>query len=57
MKEMSIGVLRKDIGFIEDGITLTNMVKKNGVEAKQEESVATKCVKKMRVFLKKHRQI
>lgn len=29
---MTLGVLRKDIGFIEKGINLTNQLKKKSVE-------------------------
>ena len=57
MGQMSIGVLRKDIHFIEKGITLANMVKKDTATTRLDESQQSKQAKKLRAFLKKHRKI
>ena len=58
MSSMTLGVLRKDISFIEEGIKLQNISKKNQASMTQEtqECQSTK-QKKLRYFLRKNRQI
>ena len=54
MGNMTLGAPRKDIGFIEQGINLTNSLKKKSVESTE---TVTQKHKKLRYFLKKHRDI
>ncbi len=55
MDEMTLSVLRKDITFIEKGISMTNTYRKQQAEMNMEK--ANKQFKKLKVFLLKNRNI
>ena len=56
---MTMNVLRKDIKFIENGIKLSNILKKESAQDVNETSkqLLVKNFKKLRMFLRKHRDI
>ena len=55
MDEMTLSVLRKDITFIEKGISMTNTYRKQQAEINMEK--ANKQFKKLKVFILKNRNI
>lgn len=56
MADFNINYLRKDMGFIEDAISVSNVAKKKTFET-QELTKITKKVKNLKYFLKKKRNV
>jgi hypothetical protein len=56
MDNFNLGYLRKDLGFIEQAIQVSNVSKKKTFEVREQEKVPKK-IKNLRYFLKKKRNI
>ena len=57
MDQFNINYLRKDMNFIEDALSLSNVMKKKSFEITAEQGTVPKKLKNLRYFLKKKRNI